>query len=211
MKIFRKHTAILCFFLLIAFITHAQKFNNILNAPTKAEIQKSTLSDIFEGGTTPYGIKTTGVLSPSISNLSSGVLMANQDIIIQYDIPGLVVIDRLLFGIALRNKLAELLDRQSFWAGFANMSESDKQNIVNLIQQDIDKFQGLYDELTMNCTYVNFNDYSTRVNADVRYNDPISGSLRLLRSDLGVADFTNIPYSQIEGNPVKATIQIYKK
>jgi hypothetical protein len=141
-----------------------------------------------------------------------------QDISIRYEVPGFVMLDRILLAGTLHNKIAGLLDEQEQWQNMSasQVSDQTRQQMVNLIQQQIDNLQNLEDNLANGCQPIDFAGYSTRIYADVRFNDPVLGPMGLMRAngsgDLNVSDlFNGIPYSALDGSPVKATLLIYKK
>jgi hypothetical protein len=141
---------------------------------------------------------------------------ACQDVSIRYEIPGYVFLDRILLAGNLQNKIGQLLDEQQQWQNMSQASVQTKQQMNDLIQQQIDQLQSIVDNLQNGCKPVDFENYSTRINADVRYNDPISGSMGLMLAngsgDLNVMDlFNGVPFSALDASPVKATILIYKR
>lgn len=141
---------------------------------------------------------------------------ACQDVSIRYEIPGYVFLDRILLAGNLQNKMGQLLDEQQQWQNMSQASDETKQQMNTLIQQQIDQLQTIADNLQNGCKPVDFENYPTRINADVRYNDPISGPMGLMRAngsgDLNVMDlFNGVPFSALDASPVKATMLIYKK
>ena len=141
---------------------------------------------------------------------------ACQDVSIRYEIPGYVFLDRILLAGNLQNKIGQLLDEQQQWQNMSQASDQTKQQMNTLIQQQIDQLQSIADNLQNGCKPVDFENYSTRINADVRYNDPVSGSMGLMRAegngDFNVMElFNGVPFSALDASPVKATMLIYKK
>ncbi|MDP4214477.1 MAG: hypothetical protein Q8918_02640 [Bacteroidota bacterium] len=141
---------------------------------------------------------------------------ACQDISIRYEIPGYVFLDRILLAGNLQDKMGQLLDEQQQWQNMSQASDQTKQQMNTLIQHQIDQLQSIEDNLQNGCKPVDFENYPTRINADVRYNDPVSGSMGLMRAngsgDLNVMDlFNGVPFSALDASPVKATMLIYKK
>lgn len=139
-----------------------------------------------------------------------------QDISIRYEIPGYVMLDRILLAGNIHQQIAELLDQQQVWQNMQNASAQTKQQMNDLLQKQIDNLQGIQDNLQNDCQPVDFQNYPARINADVRYNDPVSGSMGLMRAnDNGDVDvmqlFNGIPFAALDAAPVKATILIYKK
>lgn len=141
---------------------------------------------------------------------------ACQDVSIRYEIPGYVFLDRILLAANLQDQIGQQLDEQQTWQNMPQASAQTKQQMNDLIQAQIDKLQSIVDNLQNDCKPVDFQNYSARINADVRYNDPISGSMGLMRAndngDVNVMDlFNGIPFSALDASPVKATLLIYKK
>ncbi len=141
-----------------------------------------------------------------------------QDVSIRYEVPGFVMLDRILLASNIQNKIGALLDQQQQWESMNSSQASDqtKQQMYNLLQNQINNLQGIQDNLQNGCQPVDFKSYSTHINADVRYNDPVSGSMGLMRAngsgDVNVSDlFNGVPYSALDASPVKATVLIYKK
>jgi hypothetical protein len=139
-----------------------------------------------------------------------------QDISIRYEIPGYVMLDRILLAGNIHEKIGALLDQQLEWQNMPNATAQTKQQMNDLLQKQIDNLQSIQDNLENNCKTVDFQSYSARINADVRFNDPVSGSMGLMRAndngDVNVMDlFNGVPFAALDAAPVKATILIYKK
>jgi hypothetical protein len=139
-----------------------------------------------------------------------------QDISIRYEIPGYVMLDRILLAGNIRELIAGLLDQQQVWQNMQNTTTQTKQQMNDLLQKQIDNLQGIQDNLQNDCQPVDFQNYPARINADVRYNDPISGTMGLMRAndngDVNVMElFNGVPFAALDAAPVKATILIYKK
>lgn len=183
--------------------------SDALNKPSALQASNQNMNKTAYGSVLPGSVSAVSVIA--------GCQGANcQDITIRYEVPGFVVLDRVLLAGNLQNKIANLLDEQQQWQNMPNASDQTKQQMVNLIQNQINQLQGIEDGLQNDCKTVDFKDYPTRINADVRYNDPVSGSMTLMQANgsgtLNVSDlFNGIPFSALEGNPVKATLMIYKK
>ncbi len=180
-----------------------------LNKPSALQASNQNMNKAAYGYVLPGSVSSYAV--------TAGCQGANcQDITIRYEVPGFVVLDRVLLSGNLQNKIAGLLDQQQQWQNMQNASDQTKQQMVNLIQNQINQLQSIADGLQNDCKTVDFKDYPTRINADVRYNDPVSGSMTLMQANgsgtLNVSDlFNGIPFSALEGNPVRATLMIYKK
>ena len=135
---------------------------------------------------------------------------------ISYQVPGFVWIDRFLLASNIHNKIGNLLDEQQTWQDMPNASAQTKQQMNDLLQQQIDKLQSISDNLTYNCTPVDFQSYPTFVNADVRYNDPINGIMGLMMTngsgDINITNlFNGIPLNSLDASPVVGKLIIYKK
>jgi hypothetical protein len=139
-----------------------------------------------------------------------------QDISIRYEIPGYVMLDRILLAGNIHEQIGGLLDQQLEWQNMPNATTQTKQQMNDLLQKQIDNLQSIQDNLENDCKPVDFQSYSARINADVRFNDPVSGSMGLMRAndngDVNVMDlFNGVPFAALDAAPVKATILIYKK
>lgn len=178
-----------------------------LNATPENEIVKEKMVDVSNG------MKVVGTVHSEIRQTAAMVavsLAANQAVVINYAVPDRVMLDRILLVAHIAKRIASLVNAQDNYR--AKLPDgSAKQQVIQMLQDQINGLQGLWDALSTTCLPVSFKDYPVRINADIRYNDPITGTVNLLRAENGIANFTNIPYSAISGNPVKATELIYRK
>jgi hypothetical protein len=181
---------------------------NALNRPSQNQTNYSRAASISAGALLPdFRVSAQGCSGNDC-----------QDVSIRYEVPGFVMLDRLLLASNIQNKIGALLDQQQQWQSMNSSQASDqtKQEMYNLLQNQINNLQGIQDNLQNGCQPVDFKSYSTHINADVRYNDPVSGSMGLMRAngsgDVNVSDlFNGVPYSALDASPVKATVLIYKK
>lgn len=207
------------FFLLFgAFNSHAQistgvfsaspSFSSALNGTTRAQAASQYMAGVSNG---VIGYMNAGISKGDVQNNYGNYFSRNQDVLINYDIPHWVVFDRFVLVAYILKEQADYLALQQQVQGL-DLPQQSKQSLIDLYQQQIDKLQNIYYALGSSCVATNFKDYSTRVNADVRYNPPFGGATGgLLLSQNGIPDFNNVPYSVLEGNAVKATLLIYRK
>lgn len=215
MNLIRKITAlVICLWFAVNGMGQIRKLQ--IQAPLYNALNKPSQNQ------TNYSRETTisaGALLPGDRQLLQGCSGNDcQDVTIRYEVPGFVMLDRILLAFNIQNKIGALLDQQQQWESMSSSQASDqtKQQMYNLLQQQINNLQGIQDNLQNGCQPVDFEGYSTHINADVRYNDPVSGSMGLMRAngsgDVNVSDlFNGVPYSALDASPVKATILIYKK
>lgn len=187
-------------------VSQTSAFSNALNGTTRAAKANQTLTAVSNGAV----IKPIGGIDVGISSRYSDWINRNQTILINYGVPDRVMLDRLLLSSELSRRIADFLNLQQITQN-SGLSAASKQQLVNLYQQDINRLQSIWDGLSTTCAPVSFKDYRATVNADVRYNPAVGGSIGLLRQDGGDVNFSNVAFSAIEGNPVRATIRIYKK
>lgn len=177
-----------------------------LNGPSKKESNAQALRS---------------AVSPSINGMNNGLVAGChgddcKTVNISYEVPGFVWLDRFLLASNIHNKIGNLLDLQQTWQSMPYASAQTKQQMNDLLQKQIDKLQSISDNLTYDCTPVNFQTYPTFVNADVRYNDPISGIMGLMMTngngDINVTDlFNGIPMNSLDASPVVGKLIIYNK
>ncbi len=187
-------------------VSQSSSFSSALNGTTRIAAVNQAVTAVSNGAV----INSSMGASSEISNGFGNYFSRNQDILINYSVPDWVLLDRLLLSVGISQQITTLLNQQEEWQN-SNLPQSSKQQIIDLLQQQINKLQVIWDALSTSCAPVSFKDYRTIVNADIRYNPPVGGTIGLLPAENGIVNFNNIPYSAIEGNPVKATILIYKK
>lgn len=182
-------------------LTSTSGFSAALNGTTNAAATQQALTSFSSGAIIGNG---------GLRNTGDVVYNPTQNVLINYSVPDRVMLDRLLLSFGISQRITELVNDQISWQN-ANIDAFYKQSIINSIQQQIDNLQAIWDALSTTCAPVSFKDYRAAVNADVRYNPPIGGSIGLLREDTSKVNFANIAYSSLEANPVRTTVLIYKK
>ncbi|HTR28309.1 MAG TPA: hypothetical protein VMH27_03510 [Puia sp.] len=138
-----------------------------------------------------------------------------------YEIPGFVLLDRGVLSTYVHQQqaltLASLQTAKSFEDSTA------RTNSVNALQKLLDQYDNVLQSL--NSQGCNIPDLSTfhpiQIHADVRFNDPVSGAVKLIPAGAGglvnvytlfnSANSSGLAANYIDSNPVKATATIYLK
>lgn len=148
-----------------------------------------------------------GIISET-PGAAGAILAAKQSVALIYYVPDRVWADRWLLSGAIQRRITDLIDVQD--NDRANLPDGQaKDQVIQMLQNDINNLYNIWNSLGTTCRQVSFKDYSARVNADVQYKDPLSG-VGLMRAENGIANFTDVPFWDIEGQ-TKATELIYEK
>lgn len=127
-------------------------------------------------------------------------------ITMSYGVPGLVFLDRWNLVDTLFGRINELQNDYTTWA-----QEDPNAPILAYIDGEIARVQGFLDNLKYSCQPVDFKGYHATVNADVIYHDPVTGAVQLMQAGPdGNIPLNLIPFGALNGDPVKATMMIYK-